>query len=137
MQDYKYFTSKELTCRCGCGLLNISDQFMRRIVRSRKFAIRLCRRFGSSPYNARFVVTSGCRCLDYNKKISLLAPLSSSHIATENSPSSALDIAFEDNKQLLIIITALFICGKFTHIGVNLKKKFIHVDCGDRWLFFY
>ena len=137
MKEYKYFSTKELACRCGCGLLNISPGFMRRIIRSRHYAPILCRKFYISESNAQFVVTSGCRCLDHNKEVSKTAPLTSSHIATIKKPSHALDIAFRDYKQMLIIIVSLVVRGGFSHIGIDFKKMFIHVDDKNKWLWFY
>lgn len=137
MIKYQYFTSEELACRCGCGLLNIDHSFMVRIVKCRKFAESLCNLFNIDTCNAVYKVTSGCRCLDHNKKVSLTAPLTSSHIASKTKPSCALDIAFSSGKNLLIILVSLFIRGRFTHIGINVSKRFIHVDSKSAWLWFY
>ena len=135
--EYKYFSTKELACRCGCDLLSIHDGFMRRIIRARVYAKLLCKKLYIDERNARFVVTSGCRCLEHNKKVSQSAPLTSSHIASVKKPSHAMDIAFTDFKQLLVIVTSLVARGGFTHIGIDLDKKYIHVDDKNMWLWFY
>ena len=137
MKEYKYFSTEELACRCGCGLQNIHDGFMRRIIRARVYAKLLCKKFYIDEKNARFVVTSGCRCLEHNKKVSRYLPLKSSHIASVKKPSHAMDIAFADTKQLLVIVASLVCRGGFTHIGIDLKKNYIHVDDKSMWLWFY
>jgi uncharacterized protein YcbK (DUF882 family) len=137
MKTYQYFTTKELACRCGCKLYNINDKFMTRIVKCRKFAINLCKRFKIDVSNAKFVVTSGCRCLEYNRKVSRTAPETSSHIASKEYSSHALDIAYSSEMQLLILIGTLFFRGGFTHIGIDVNRKYIHVDDQKRWLWFY
>jgi len=137
VKDYQYFTHKELACQCGCDLLNIDDSFMVKIIKARKFAVLLCKRFHINLSNAKFNVTSGCRCIDHDRRVSRTAPETSSRIASHEYPSHALDIAFSTERQLLIMIGALFMRGGFTHIGIDVDRKYIHVDDQKRWLWFY
>jgi len=37
----------------------------------------------------------------------------------------------------LVIVTSLVARGGFTHIGIDLDKKYIHVDDKNMWLWFY
>ena len=133
--DYKYFTEKELACRCGCGVLRMDDKFMSRIVRSRMAANVLCRKFEVPNTNAQFNVTSGCRCKAHNKAVGGVQ--NSRHLTTKDKECSAIDIGFKSYKQMIIILVALFIRGGFTHLGINLEKNFIHVDDLRKWVWFY
>ena len=53
--DSRFFTEEELQCRCGCNLLNYSNEFLIDL-----FAFR-------NKIKCRMKVNSGCRCKAHNK----------------------------------------------------------------------
>ena len=98
------FQSHEFTCRCGCGLNNMHDDFMRKLARARKIA------------NIPFIITSGCRCASHNRKEG--GSSSSDHLTGRGA-----DIRCKRSGDRWIIMDALVKAG-FNRIGV--AKTFIH-----------
>jgi uncharacterized protein YcbK (DUF882 family) len=104
--DSKFFKLEEFTCKCGCGLTNISPTLVSKLDKARGIA------------DIPFVINSGCRCEKHNKMVG--GSKSSSHLK-----GLAVDIKATTSTQRYKIINALLIAG-FTRIGV--AKTFIHVD---------
>lgn len=50
-----YFKEKEFICKCGCGLYNMDDIFLRKLDHARERA------------DIAFLVVSGCRCRGHNE----------------------------------------------------------------------
>lgn len=109
----KNFNRSEFRCKCGCGMDNVSIPFVERL--------QVARDIYGNPY----YLTSGCRCEKHNRNVGGVAD--SDHIATDEKPCQAADIAFRNGKELFGIITALIQAG-FTRIGINFNKNFVHVD---------
>lgn len=109
----KNFTSEEFACQCGCGMDNVSIPFVERL--------QVARDIYGNPY----YLTSGCRCEKHNRNVGGVAD--SDHIATDEKPCQAADIAFRNGKELFLLISALLTVG-FVRIGINFKHKFVHVD---------
>lgn len=108
MKLTEHFTSEELACKCGCGLLPPLDDI--------KALERVRLRCGFP-----FFITSGARCPDYNDKVSKTG---------RNGPHTkgAFDIGVIGNRALEVIDAAR--AEGFTGIGVQQKGKdrFIHID---------
>lgn len=109
----KNFKRSEFACKCGCGMDNISIPFVDKL--------QIARDIYGKPYH----LTSGCRCKKHNRNVGGVAD--SDHIATDEKPSQAADIAFKTGEELFGIINSLIRAG-FTRIGINFDKKFVHVD---------
>lgn len=107
----EYFTradgSDELACRCGCGM-TVNDGFRR--------LLNLARQTAKTP----FKINSGARCIKHNSQYDKDG--TSSHVK-----GIAADIAYDSELNLVKIIHALTLTG-VTRIGVNEKKKFVHID---------
>lgn len=108
----EYFTrvdgSDELECRCGkCGQ-TVKGHFRELLNEARAIA------------GVPFTITSGMRCLDYNRKIG--SNDTSSHIK-----GLAADIYYTDDLHLSRIVHALTRVG-ITRIGTNEEKGFVHCD---------
>lgn len=104
----KHFKMSEFTCKCGCKSCKMDSKFLQMIDNAREYA----RTF--------FVVTSGYRCKEHNKHVGGSA--TSSH-----QYGYAADIKYTNELQLVHIIFGLTKAG-FTRIGINMSKKFVHVD---------
>jgi len=101
-----HFISNEFSCKCGCGLSNISQTLINKLQSARYEA------------GIPFVITSGSRCPAHNKREGGLA--SSAHIT-----GLAVDIAAPDGLTRYKILNSLMSVG-FKRIGI--AKSFIHVD---------
>jgi len=110
MWPYRFFTEKEMRCKCGCGHLPEHD-FME--------ALDAMRAEAGFP----FVIASGARCSDYNNQIS------DSGINGPHTKGAA-DIRVWGYRAFKII--ELAIKYKMTGIGIHQKgamgDRFIHVD---------
>lgn len=106
-----HFTEREFRCRCGCEILDVDRNFLERLEHGRVRA------------EIPFTVTSGCRCLDYNKAEG--GKPNSAHITTKLRKCYAADIWATGSRTRGIILPALVAVG-FNRFG--LSKSFIHVD---------
>lgn len=100
-----YFSNEELQCPC-CKKLIFNSSFRVKLNHARHIA------------NIPFLITSGYRCLAYNKKIG--ANSTSSH-----PKGMAVDISIDNSHQRYMILATLLQIG-FTRIGIG--PDFIHVD---------
>lgn len=100
-----YFLDNELACKC-CGALVFVPSF--------KFRLNMARHTARIP----FVITSGYRCYDYNKKCG--SKDSSSH-----PKGFAVDISATNSRTRYKIVSALLESG-LSRIGIS--SDFIHVD---------
>ena len=103
----KYFTDDEFKCNCGCGL-DISQNVKNVILEARIMA------------DIPFVINSGARCLEHNRKIG--SRDTSSHIR-----GLAVDIKATTSREKYIIYKALMNAGA-TRFGINFDDGFIHFD---------
>ncbi len=101
-----FITMKELECKC-CGEEYHDKTSFEMINNARNIA------------GIPFIINSGHRCKSNNIKSN--GANKSSHLKI------AFDIAFKNNKDRLIIISALIRAG-FKRIGVYKNKKIIHAD---------
>jgi len=100
------FKESDFSCKCGCGLNNISSDLIYRLNIARLIA------------GVYFIINSACRCKKHNKLVG--GSLTSSHLL-----GLAVDIAIKSPNDRFIIVNSLLSAG-FTRIGVY--KNFIHVD---------
>lgn len=104
-----HFSAKELTCKCGCGMLPAQD-FMNKVEQ-----LRVSCGF-SMP------VTSAARCPAYNAKVS------GTGTTGPHTTGRAIDLAV-DRERAYMVLSAAISMG-FTGIGVQQKGsgRFIHLD---------
>lgn len=105
-----YFSESETACRCGCGM-NITRQLRDKLNQAREVA------------GVPFVITSGARCVEHNRKVS--GTPNSSHIR-----GLAVDIACPSSQARYAIIKGLYSAG-FTRIGYNQARNFFHCDTDE------
>lgn len=103
----KYFSPQEFQCRCGCGLENMDDKFLLRLLEARLWA-----------KDVQFVISSGCRCKSHNRTVG--GNPWSSHLY-----GLAADIKVTDGHSRFIILKSLMTAG-FNRFGIG--QNFIHVD---------
>jgi uncharacterized protein YcbK (DUF882 family) len=103
-QITKHFHADEFTCKCGCGLNNISRLLVEKLERARVAC------------GCKFVITSGCRCEKHNAKVK--GAKNSSHLR-----GYAVDIHLPEAHRVVIILA---LRKEFNRIGIG--KTFIHVD---------
>jgi len=112
-----YFTNKELKCKCKkCSVAYVHKDLLKKLTHARKQA------------NIPFVITSGCRCPEYNKLKSKNP--NSDHLADGvNYACVGVDIQCGNDRDRFIIVKALMDAG-INRIG--LDKTFIHAGIDER-----
>lgn len=105
------FTSKEFTCKCGCGLDKVSPVFLWKLNQ------------GRDECGFSWVVASGCRCEQHNKNEG--GKSNSDHLP--RPACEGVDITANNAWVRFTIINAALKVG-FRRIGI--AKTFIHL--GDR-----
>ena len=108
--SWEYFTDEELTCKCGCGQMEMDDLFMTKVVAMRK------------ALGFPFIVTSAYRCPEHNNKVSKTG-LNGPH-----TTGRALDIAVR-GEHALDVISAIR-THNLTGLGVKQHgpDRFVHFD---------
>lgn len=107
---WQYFTMEELTCKCGCGRMEMTDDYMRKLVAMRR------------TLGFPFPVSSAYRCPEYNNKVS------STGLIGPHTTGQAADITLRGTRAFKFLQLAAEY--GMTGIGVNQKgdKRFIHTD---------
>lgn len=106
----KNFSSDEMRCKCGCGICNVSDKFMRKLQLARSIA------------GIAFTISSGCRCPKHNKSEG--GKETSDHLMTATIQCEGVDIQCLNSVSRLKIFIAATTAG-FTRIGI--AKSFVHL----------
>lgn len=109
---WKYFSLEELTCHCGCGSMEMKDDFMRKLV-----ALR-------DDLQVPLRVTSGFRCRRWNNHVSTTGEYG------PHTTGRAVDIAIAGPDAFDLVRHAL--AREFTGIGIRQhgpwSGRFIHLD---------
>lgn len=100
------FKKSEFDCKCGCGLNNISEKFIRKLQNARTYS------------DVKYMINSGCRCKQHNTNVN--GSPKSAHLK-----GLAADIRIENKLQRYRVIDGLTLAG-FKRIGI--ADNFIHVD---------
>ena len=112
--EYRYFTSKEFACQCGCGageqLTDIDPELLKRLCTVRE-------QFGP------MVVTSGARCPQHNEHEG--GKPASAHLTIPGQMMCrAVDIRCADSVARGPLLPLVYL--QFKRVG--LHKGFIHMD---------
>lgn len=110
MIDTDHFKSKEFKCPC-CGLEKMSQLAVNQLEYARSLA------------NVPFIILSGTRCENHNKKVGGVG--TSSHVPWYGE-SYAVDIRVKESMKRFLILSSLVRAG-FNRIGIG--KNYIHADC--------
>lgn len=106
MNKYEFFSDKELTCQCGCGLMLMDSAFMEKVIDVRR------------ELGFAFSVTSAYRCPEHNNNVSVTG-FYGPHVT-----GRALDVR-ANSRQKSLIQEAMEKKG-MTRFGI--AKSFIHFD---------
>ena len=98
------FTRSEMECKCGCGLMNISQSFMDRLQRLR------------TEYGKPMTVTSGTRCAKHNATVS-------TNPQSDHVLGAGVDIACVNARDRFRLLELGFKHG-FDRMGV--RRDFVH-----------
>ena len=109
---WQYFSMEELTCHCGCGRMEMKDDFMRKLV-----ALR-------DDLQVPLYVTSGYRCKKWNTHVSTTGDTG------PHTTGRAVDIRIAGADAYKLVRHALM--HEFTGIGLKQRgpwsDRFIHLD---------
>lgn len=105
MQITKNFSDYEFACPC-CGRFKMDKDFIEQLQKARDSA------------QIPFVITSGYRCENYNRKVK--GSSNSSHLV-----GRAVDIEASSSLTRFLVVYGLTMAG-FKRIGIG--KNFVHVD---------
>lgn len=104
---WQYFSMKELSCQCGCGLMNMQPSFMQRTVQVRR------------QLGWWFVGISASRCPLHNNNVGKTG------YDGPHTYGRAIDVEVLNSHKRFQLIDALLKAG-FKRIGI--AKSFIHWD---------
>lgn len=110
MKISEHFSTKELECKCGCGLFNMAPSFIVFLERIRK------------DYGKPMVINSGCRCEAHNKKIQ--GAKKSAHME-----GLAVDVAVGDAALKRSLVEAAI---KHGATGIGVYSSWVHIDTKER-----
>jgi uncharacterized protein YcbK (DUF882 family) len=102
----------ELVCKCGCGLCLMDNDFMSKLEKIKD-------EWYSQSTN-RLKITSGYRCHNHNRNVSIHASEDGSGPHTKGKAVDIL-ISGSDSKKLYRI-------AKKHMTGIGISKNFIHMD---------
>ena len=109
MPEWKYFSTEEISCNCGCGKAIVDTDFMHKLIALREFC------------DFPFVVSSFYRCKQYNADIG--GAKRSYHLL-----GRAIDIAVSREQAMMILEYA----REFGFYGIGISQtgdeRFIHLD---------
>lgn len=109
--EWKHFTIEELTCRCGCGKMEMNPDFMERVEMARLL------------FDHPMVVTSAYRCASHNLAISNTGP-NGPHVR-----GLAMDFTVFGQKALAFVqLASKMFSGLFVHQHGEFSRRFFHID---------
>jgi len=104
--EVNHFKKDEFTCRCGCGLNNMNEDFI--------FTLDEARDISQIP----FKINCGCRCEKHNKDVGGVTD-------SAHTKGLAVDISISSDSVRFSIVSALLKVG---FKRVLLYDTFIHCD---------
>jgi len=115
----KFFHTREFVCKCGCGLVNIDPDFIKKLTEARRIA------------DVAFVINSGCRCAAHNRAVG--GASLSGHLASLSLAAVASDIRADDVDTMAAILKGAFE-AEIPGIGIGEVDGhgFVHLDTKPR-----
>lgn len=110
----KNFTKQELSCRCGCGEMGYTQEFLDLLQKLRD-------KFGKP-----MVITSGARCYQHNLNVG--GARFSKHLSSAGTTPCAVDVACTNGHDRAKLF---FLAGALGFKGFGIAKTFIHLDTRD------
>ena len=112
IKSSEHFQERELRCKCGCGVCQMDDEFMRKL--------ELIRVLYNKPMN----VSSAFRCPYHNHRVS------KSGIDGPHTTGRAVDIQVYGHRahQLMYAVMNIGMKGIFWHQEGPHNQRFIHLD---------
>lgn len=107
----EHFSVAEFQCKCGCAICNVDQALINKLELLR------------SQIGKKIIITSGCRCPEWNKKIG--GKPNSQHITTPKRACLAADIDAPLDADKYQLVKAAMSLG-FSGIGIN--GSFLHLD---------
>ena len=107
-----FFTPAEFTCRCGCGRVDMDQEFMDMLLTARKRA------------DVALSISSGFRCPEHNKRIG--------STSINHTSGKAADISARTGHMRARILAGLYHAG-FRRIGISFYPEAEFVHCDSRW----
>jgi len=116
----EFLKYSEVECRCGCGFKDLNPNLANMFYHAR------------IAFGEPIIVTSGCRCKKWNADPKVGGKPDSQHLK-----GNALDLTCY-NPTSFNLIKLAFCLGKagFNVLGINEKKKFLHVDMRNDFMVF-
>lgn len=109
---WQYFTLEELTCRCGCGRMEMDREFMRKLVALRR------------AFGVPLPLASAYRCPEHNARVSSTGPDGPHTTGRAVDPRVSGETAYR--------LVELALARGFTGIGIHqrgpMSSRFIHLD---------
>ena len=102
--SFQFFDREDFACKCGCGLNEIRDDFIRFLDKARERA------------GIPFVVNSGYRCPENDEKVGGKG---------NHTTGTAADIRVRNSHERFLVVNALLNLGAKR---VGPAKTFVHVD---------
>ena len=110
MYNCKYFKIPEYICK-DCGLIDMSDNALYMFDRIREL------------HGAPMIVTSGCRCKEYNIKVKGVP--NSAHTPQEDGLCYGMDISCCDSEERFSLVKAAMSVGC---VRIGTYETYIHMD---------
>jgi len=109
---WQYFTVEELTCRCGCGVMQMSEVSMQKFVAIRRMT------------GIAMPITSAYRCPKHNNNVS------GTGFTGPHTTGQAIDVSVSGGAATVIISMALVygISGLGVKQNGPYDKRFLHLD---------
>jgi len=105
-------SKREIECKCGCGLSNISPAVLDVVQQLR------------NRYGKPVIINSACRCMKHNKEVG--GKQNSKHLCSKHRACRAIDFKIAD-VPLETIYNYLEKKYPFS-LGIGIYNTFIHVD---------
>ena len=115
----RFFHMREFVCKCGCGLVNIDPDFIKKLTKARRIA------------DVAFIINSGCRCAAHNRAVG--GSSVSGHLTSLSLPARASDIRADDVHTMGAVLKGAFE-AEIPGIGVGEVDGhgFVHLDTKPR-----
>lgn len=126
----EHFTEEEFECKCGCKIVNVSEELLDLLEGIRHAANT---EFDPGQSVRTITIHSGCRCPKHNGSDEVGGSATSNHITTSTHPCTAADITISGLTPMEVFYLYLKV-RRFTPLGLiggfkmYPNKNMCHVD---------